>query len=288
MGYTRDLRGVNLRTGQTNAICALMLVRPQDEYGDPAAMQLIKGIISGMSGSDKTVVFQLFSTLDEQFKAMKELVAGRRFDGFFLDHTSPQDERVKYLLEQDYPFVCYGRTELYSPHAYFDIDNDVSAYQATRALIEQGRRRIALISPPSHYLFARLWQHGYQRALSEFGIAYDSELVAEGGMETKLVEQAVKKICALGDAPDAFLCPNEVSTTAVVRACESQGLDIEKTAFISQDGTGFFDFFRPKVSSSYYSSFRTGEELSRMMLRLLNGESVDKLQVLVVPELIIR
>ncbi len=288
LGYTRDLRGVNLRTGQTNAICALMLVRPQDEYGDPAAMQLIKGIISGMSGSDKTVVFRLFSTLEEQFAAMREMVTGHLFDGFILDHTSPQDERVKYLLEQDFPFVCYGRTELYSPHAYFDIDNDVSAYQSTRVLIERGRRRIALVTPPLGYLFAGLWLHGYQRALSEFGIPYDPALVAEAGMETRLVEQAVEQICVQGNAPDAFVCPNEVATTAVVRACENQGLDIENTTFISQDGTKFFDFFRPKVSSSYYSSFHTGEELSRMMLRLLNGESVEKLQVLVAPEIVSR
>lgn len=288
LGYTRDLRGVNLRTGKTNTICVLMLVRPKDEYGDPAIMQLIKGFISGVVGTDKTVVFQMFTSPEEQFKAMRELVAARRFDGFILEHTVPQDERVKYLLEQDFPFVCFGRTELFSQHAYLDIDNNVSGYTATTAMIEKGHRRIALVMPPLKYLFVEHWRRGYQRALADHGIEFDPALTIETGMATRSVEEAIEQISTLDPPPEAFVCPNEMATTAVVRACERAGFDINKTAFISQDGTRFFDFFRPNVSSLYHSSFSIGEELSRMLLRLLEGEKVENLQVLVEPEIIDR
>ncbi|MEJ1991422.1 MAG: LacI family DNA-binding transcriptional regulator [Maritimibacter sp.] len=288
MGYTRDLRGVNLRTGQTNAICVLMLARPKDEYGDPAAMQLIKGLISGVSGGDKTIVFRIFPSFEEQFEAMREMVAGRRFDGVIFDHTVPQDPRVKYLLEQDFPFLTFGRTELFSQHAYFDVDNEESAYLSTKEVIGRGCKRIALITPPLHFLFGEHWHRGYQRALREAGIEFDPALTIQPNMELRSVEEMSERICSLDEPPDAFVSPNEMATTAAIRACEHHGLDIEKIAFISLDGTRFFDFFRPGVSSIYCSTYTIGERLSQMMIRLLDGEAVENLQEVVVGEIIRR
>lgn len=288
LGYMRDLRGVNLRTGQTNAICVFLTARPRDEYGDPAIMLLIQGMIDGVAGTDKTVVFRPVASVDQQLDALRTLIASNRFDAFVFDHTEPQDPRVKFLLEADFPFVTFGRTELFTEHAYIDIDNAHAAESATRAMIAKGYKRIALIEPPVQYMFSSQRRQGYMRALEAANMPVDPDLIVETGLGTKTVELGVKKLLSLDTPPDAFVCPNEMTTIAVIRACEQGGLDIAHSGFISRDGTRFFDYFRPAVSSSYYSSYELGEDLSRQVIRRLKGDPVTSLQKLVQTTEIIR
>lgn len=288
LGYRRDLRGVNLRTGKTNTICAVLTARPKNDYGDPSTMLLIEGMISGVSGTDKTVVIRPVQSLDEQLYVLHDLVEGNRFDGFILDHTLPQDPRVKYLLEVDFPFVTFGRTELFTPHAFFDVDDAYAAERMTAQLIDSGFRRIAIIGTPGHYFFAQQRLLGYRRALEAAGLGVDQNLLIETGMETRALEMAVEQLLALAEPPDAFVCPNEMSTIAVVRFCEMAGYDINRLGFASRDGTRFFDYFRPAVTSAYFPSFEVGEALSRLMLKRLNGEAVDTLQRVVKPKLLLR
>ena len=47
---------------------------------------------------------------------MSRIVEGKLADGLILSGTTPQDERVRYMLERRFPFVTFGRTELFTPH----------------------------------------------------------------------------------------------------------------------------------------------------------------------------
>ena len=77
-----------------------------------------------------------------------------RADGIIIDHTRPDDARVRYLIDSGVPFVTFGRTDMAERHAYFDIDNEHAAATATSQLAIAGHRRIALIDPPTHFLFS--------------------------------------------------------------------------------------------------------------------------------------
>ncbi len=288
LGYRRDLRGVNLRTGRTNTICAVLTAKPRDEYGDPAAMMLIEGMIAGISGTDRTVVIRPVHSMEEQLYVLQELAGSNRFDGFILDHTLPQDPRAKYLLEADVPFVTFGRTELFTPHAFFDVDDAAAAEMVTTELLRRGFGRIAFIEPPSHYFFARQRRIGYQRALEAAGVPFDRRLVIEAGMETRIVEVALEQLLNSGLVPDAFIGPNEMGTIAAIRYCRSAGLDVDKIGFASRDSTRFFDYLQPAVISAYFPAFLAGEAVARLMLRRLDGEPAETLQSVVRPKLILR
>lgn len=278
LGYRRDLRAVNLRTGKTNVIFAIITARTLDEYGDPSAMMMIQGLIEGVARTDKTVILLPSSSYDTQLDVIRDAVEGNRCDGIILDHTMPQDARVKYLLEKEFPFVTFGRTELFTPHAFVDIDNHHASKTATKEMISRGFKRIALLTPPPIYLFSSHFSTGYKLALDEHQIAIDPELIVQVQLDTKTTTEMVNKLMSLDNPPDAFVFPNEVVAIAAIEACDRLGLDIAKLGFISRDGTHLFDYFRPAVSSCYFSSLDAGKELSKVMLKLLKGEPVESLQ----------
>lgn len=279
LGYRRDLRGVNLRTGKTFTLCAVLGAPPSQEFGDPSAMHLIQGLIAGVEGSEFKIVMRPVETAEQRLDAVRETAANGRFDGIVLDHTEPQDDAVRYLLEKRIKFVTFGRTELFSEHAYFDIDNEHAAYVATQHLVEKGHRRIALIDPPGRFLFARHRLRGYRRALADGGIEYDPALLAEQNIGARRVRERVAQFLGMKDRPTGFVTSNEVATMGAISAARALPPDqFKQLEFVSRDGTNIFDYFEPPISSCYYPLLDAGELLARSLVQAVEGAGIETLQ----------
>lgn len=279
LGYRRDFRGVNLRTGKTYTLCALQTSIYSVDFGDPANTHLIQGLIAGTAGTDFKVVILPVESQDTTIATLQELVADGRFDGFILDHTEPQDTRVRFLVERGIKFVTFGRTELFTSHAYFDLDNEQAAYDATAHLIGQGHTRIALIDPPPRYLFSLQRHRGYSRALSDAGISYDPALVIEMGIGIGSVRDRVAEILKIKKRPTGFVTSNEVATLGALSACRDlPAAAFSQLGFVSRDGTKLFDYLDPPVSSLYYPLFDAGKHLSEMLIQSIQGTPTAALQ----------
>lgn len=274
LGYKRDFRGVNLRTGRTYTLCALLTSNPSPEFGDPASMHLIQGLIEGVAGSDFKVVVRPVESLADQLDACREAVVDGRFDGFILDHTEPRDARVAYLLERGIPFITFGRTDFGADHAYFDIDNEDAAYVATRHLIEKGHSRIALIDQPNRFLFTGHRLDGYRRALREHGLDYDATMVAEIPITVGLVRHQVAEFLRGTGGPTGFVTANEVATIGTISAARQLApTSFGDLDFVSRDGTNLFDFMRPAVSSCYFPILDAGRSLAAGLVQAVEGQS---------------
>jgi LacI family transcriptional regulator len=289
LGYRRDFRGVNLRTGRTFTLCAVLGTPPSQEFGDPAAMHLIQGLIAGVEGTDFKIVIRPVETSDFRLEAVKEATANGRFDGILLDHSEPQDLCVRYLIEKRARFVTFGRTELFSEHPYFDIDNDHAAYQATRHLIRSGHTRIALIDPPARFLFTLQRLGGYRRALAEADIDFDPSLMAELSIGARRVRERVGQMLAAENPPTGFVTANEVATMGALSAARSLPLaEFSALGFVSRDGTNLFDYFDAAVSSCYFPMLDAGEQLARLLVSAVEGAKVTALQRIARTEFIER
>jgi LacI family transcriptional regulator len=288
LGYRRNLRGVNLRTGKTFTLCALLISNPSPDFGDPAAMHLIQGLIAGTAGSEFKVVVRPVETDEDQLLACRDAVADGRFDGFILDHTEPEDRRVQYLMDRGLPLVTFGRTGL-DGHGWFDIDNEDAALVATRHLIGLGHRRIALIGPPERYSFASQRLAGYCRALEEAGIAFDPELVVAMGIDVRSVRERVGQMLQAANRPTGFVPSNELATIGTVRACRDQPPeDRARCAFVSRDGTNLFEYLQPPVSSVYFPLLEAGRQISSDLVAMVQGAPADSVRRMRRAELIAR
>ena len=279
-GYTPDLRGVKLRTGQTFTVCYLKAIYPQQDVPDGAVVAQIDAITSFLQDTPYQLQIVPWNPgKDDPVQILQRIVSGRLADGVLLDMTQPQDRRVLYLLEQDFPFATFGRTELFREHAYVDANSEKAAHDAAAYLLGRGHRRIALMGAQLPYTFNLQRRRGYQRALEEAGVALVPALIREDGLDAQIARKVVADMLSGPDAPTGFICVNESSTLGVMAGIRDAGRQVGGDCdVVSRASTALNDYLNPPLATCHLNIQQVATTLCDFLLRRIQGESPAQLQ----------
>jgi LacI family transcriptional regulator len=286
IGYLPDRAAQRLRTGRTNVIS--LVLDPHDEI-----LGFGSSLVSGLTDALRDTPYHLVVTPHfvnvPAIDPVRYIMRNRMADGIVFSRTEPFDARVKLLLENGFPFICHGRTELATPHAYVDFDNFGFAYEATKRLIEKGRKRLAIILPPRRFTFFQHIQYGFMSAVRENGIDFE---IAEGidlDSPSADIQAHVFQRIAAPDSPDGYVCSGEVSALAVMAALSDRGMvpgaDI---GIVAKQTSGLFDLIRPQVDTIYEDIADAGRQMGWLLLRHIAEEPASGLQSIQQPRLNFR
>ena len=259
-----------------------------DDVGDSSVAPIVEGVCRRLEGTSYTAMIQLLLPGMEGLDRVSRIVEGKLADGIILSGTTPQDERVRYMLERRFPFVTFGRTELFTPHPWYDIDNELAAWQATSHLAQEGRRRIALIDPPRHLTFAQHRLLGYRRALAEAGLRFDPALVVQGGLgaaESRAADPAPRGLAQPADRHR--LCHRHRRHGRAGRPARCRPDPRPRRGVVSRDGTRLADYLHPPLPTCFVSLSETGWQLCDFLLRAIDGAPPEELQQLVATTLVL-
>ncbi|MCV2356345.1 LacI family DNA-binding transcriptional regulator [Paucibacter sp. B2R-40] len=290
LGYSVNLAGVKLRTGKTYTLCIVLPVEDaEQDFSDSGYMALVSGLYAALAGSYYSLVVHPQLPGESPLEGLRQLVESRRVDGLILTQTRPQDERIRYLLQQDLPFVSYGRSELAQAHAWFDTDHEDMAYQATRRLIERGHRLIAMLNPSPELMYAQHREQGYRRALAEAGLSFDTALLRSSALSAGDGRRIVLELAERAQRPTAFVCANEFTALGALSAFAELGWQAGREAVVvATDDSNISAYFVPPISTYFASLHHAGRQLGSLLLRRLGGEAAERLQILECAELIER
>ena len=279
LGYLPDRAAQRLRTGRTNVIS--LVLDPHEEilgYGT----SMIRGLTAALRDTPYHLIITPHFSDTPPIDPVRHIVRNRMADGILFSRTEPADERVKFLLEHDFPFVCHGRTEFATPHPYVDYDNYAFTYKAARSLIAAGCRKLCMILPPARFTFAQHMRHGFMTAVREEGIAFE---IADGitlDSKSDAIRDHMAARLAEPDPPDGFICGGEVSAMAVMSAVYDLGLTVGKDVrVVAKQTSGLFDQVRPRIETIYEDLSEAGLQMGTLLLNRINGRAVaGELQVL--------
>jgi LacI family transcriptional regulator len=277
LGYLPDRAAQRLRTGRTNVIS--LILDPHEEilgYGT----SMIRGMTAALRGTAYHLVITPHFSDTPQIDPVRHIVRNRMADGILFSRTEPSDERVKFLVEAGFPFVCHGRTELATPHPYVDYDNYLFTYNAAKKLIASGCRRLFIILPPERFTFHHHMRHGFMTAVREEGVGF--EIAAGITLDSKAdtVRDHVAARLAEGDPPDGFICGGEVSAMAVMSAAHDLGREIGRDVkLVAKQTSGLFDQVRPRIETIYEDLSEAGMLMATLLLKRMAGATpVGELQ----------
>lgn len=220
VGYEPDRAARRLRTGRTMVIN--LILDPHFEvlgFGNA----LLVGLTRSLEGSGYNLVVTPHFSEAESLPPIRRIVTNRQADGVIFTRTAPFDDRVRFLMEHGFPFVCHGRTEFTEPHPWVDYDNEAFAYAAATRLVAQGCERICAVLPPESLTFRQHLRYGLMRAVRETGVGYHipDEVTLDSPMER--IEAWAEGLAGAPDSPDGFICPGEASWLAIRNGYRAAG-----------------------------------------------------------------
>ncbi|NMG40837.1 substrate-binding domain-containing protein [Chelativorans sp. ZYF759] len=281
IGYRPNRAGVRLRTGKTNVIS---LVLDTDEQ----LMGFVSDIISGISGHLAATPYHLivtpYSRKSDPMDPIRYVVETHSADGIILSRTEPEDARVRYLAERNFPFATHGRTSGSIAHAYHDFDNEAFARLAVDRLTALGRRRIALLAPPTRLTYHQHMLRGFRQGLAESPAREIPFTEASIDQPIEAIRDAARSLAKRDERPDGFICASAASALALVAGVEEAGLVIGKDFdVVSKQSANILPLFRREIQVVNEDFRKAGDELARSVLALIGGERPENLGSLYVP-----
>ena len=279
IGYVPDRAAQRLRTGKTRVIS--LMLNPRDELLG-SGNSMIAGISEALEGSEYHLIITPSLSGAEELDPISRLIENNLADGIILTHTRNFDERVRYLLEQNFPFICHGRTDFTQEHSFVDFDNQSFAYQAVRHLASKGSRKVAIILPDATLSFHQHLRYGFMKAVRELGLDYviPPDLTLESSpMETRAwLDQLHNE--GLLDAIDGYVCIGEISYLALHSGMRElgRGCGRDYHAVVKVNGA-ILEQIHPGVACVFEDIHEAGLLMGQGLLTRLTGREMCAYQI---------
>jgi DNA-binding LacI/PurR family transcriptional regulator len=149
------------------------------------------------------------------------------------------------------PMVLLGEHALDVPIDHVGIDNVQAARIAVRHLISMGRSRIAVIGQNPNRGTAAQRLAGYSDALNEVGLSCPPEYIAPAARyHHRDGAEAMARLLALPQPPDAVFCFNDMLAHGAVRAAAERGYHVpQDIAVVGFDNTEHSRYSLPSLTT---------------------------------------
>ena len=163
---------------------------------------------------------------------LRTLVDGHVIGLVLVGDSVPEEALRRYARRKGHvPIVAIERDYDIEGVSCLLADSERGAYDATRHLLGQGYRRLAMIGGPLHgagsATFGRAQrEQGFRRALEEAGVAPDPRLVAEGNFRYAGGQEAMRRLLAGGRPIDAVFAANDMMALGALSVIRDAGLRV--------------------------------------------------------------
>jgi LacI family transcriptional regulator len=286
-GYKPNSLARSLRTGKTNTI-ALMI----EDIANPFFANIARLIEEKAYKSGYKIIY---SSTDNDPVIARELIQmyrERHVDGYIITPSEGIEEELNALLEADLPVVLFDR---YVPGVDCDvvlINNEQSAYKATRHLVEEGYRNIAFITLNSLQSQMQERLNGYEKALAEAGLpSRVKELSYTSATHNNDLIRYITAFLNRNKGLDAVLFGTNYIGVNGLKAIRTMGLAIpDDLAVVSFDDHDVFQLNSPDITAIAQPIEKIAEKLITVLLgKLTAGNKSKGLRKMELPaELVVR
>ncbi len=224
MGYRPDAGARRLVRGNTDAI-GIVYSAAVENLGNPQFLDMADGLGERLEREHQDLLLAVAKN-ETELEIYERLFRGGRVDAVIVPNTRVQDPRVDFLLENNYPFVGYGRTADCAHYSWLDFDNDLGSQLAVEHLLALGHRRIAYVHAPLELNFAFQRHRGYISTLKAAGVECPPGYCIGGVNDRRSGLNAVAQVLALSPRPTAVLVDNNLGGVGLIRGLMDANLRV--------------------------------------------------------------
>ncbi|WP_047152255.1 LacI family DNA-binding transcriptional regulator [Aneurinibacillus tyrosinisolvens] len=283
LNYQPNALARQLRRSETKTI---LVVVP--DITNPFFSKVLRGIESIAVAKGYQVLLGDAGNDVERENGYLNILRQKKADGMIL-LTARMDSSIVEEMAQEYPVVLACEYIDGSKIPTVSIDNVSSARKATEYLIKLGHKRIGFISGPMNVVLGKDRLKGFYQAMTRYNLTVESFLVQEGDFSYESGFNMMMKFLALNDLPTAVFAANDEMAFGAIKAIKSKGLRVpHDISVVGFDDIKFSSIFEPALTTISQPAFEIGSEATRLLIRLINREEIQREQYMLEDQLIIR
>ena len=234
------------------------------------------------------MIFELVDThSDHVERELLGAIAALQPDGIILTPPHSDNPQIVSLLDQQkIPFVRIGSKQS-GAGIPVSMDDEGSARQASRYLIERGHRRIGFIAGSSEYDLSGWRVDGWRETMAAAGLD-TAGLLAAGDFSYASGEAAARILLDRADRPSAIIASNDQMALATLDVARSLGLAVpHDLSLISFDNTPLVHFTQPPLTAIDQPIAATTSKAVELIIAAQNGDALTP-ALTIVPATIIE
>ena len=292
-GYVPNNSARNLKRSDTKCIAVLV-----KGLSNPFFTNMIKTIEFDIKKKKYSMVLHHVEFDEDEADVALELVKEKRLKGiiFLGGHFKHSEQKLAML---HVPFIlstvnCEPVSIEESKYSNISVDDEAEMIRAVEYLIENGHKRIALISANlGDESIGQLRLSGYKEALEKHGIPYDKELVfpMKDDVESYSMEngyEVAKEMIASGKDFTAICAISDSLAIGAVRALHDAGKRVpEDYSVMGFDGIELGKYITPSLSTVEQPVYTIAKETTKLLFDVMGGKKAHE-HIVVPGKLVIR
>jgi len=288
MGYTPNTLAQRLQKQMTDTI-GLVLPTFSPRFADPFFSELLAGIGNRAAILEYDLLVSTRAPGEQEIKAYKKLIEGGRVDGFIVVRTRTCDVRIEYLIEQDFPFAAFGRTDSSADFSYVDEDGYFGMQLVAEHIAALGHTKIATITSNSTIYFTSQRINGLRNGLARYDIPLQENLIRTGDLTQKSGYENALELLKSPERPTVIVAFNDLMALGVMSAAQELGFVVGEEVLV----TGFDDIpmaehSHPSLTTVHQPVYAIGGMVCEMLIQTIKKEMDGHQQQLLTPSLVVR
>lgn len=204
---------------------------------------------------------------------LKRAVANRKIDGAILTRTLADDKAMKYLLQNDVPFVAIGSAD---DERVVQIDNDhrSACRELTEKLLESGIRKLALIGSDESHIVTRSRLLGFEDAFAKKKDWKGSRQTFLNVTDSTEVQRIVEGL--LADGTECIVSMDDYLCGCALNALQTKQIAVpEQMQVVSFYDSTLLESRKPSVTSIRFNVEELGQKACETLLAMLDGREVE-------------
>lgn len=214
---------------------------------------------------------------DKQLERKRlEFLMSKNVDGIIMIPSSLSANDVRDVITNDTPFVLLDRSIKDLTCDSILVDNINAAYQSVEELIVRKHRLIGIIVGPEIILTAKERLKGYDRALEDYGIKKDPQLVKIGDNKIESGYRLLNELMDKDKPPSAVVVTNYEMTIGAMIAINERNISIpDELSFLGFDNMQLSQIVKPRLTLVIQPMERIGVLAAETLLKRLSGNYDD-------------
>lgn len=269
--YQRNKIASSLRLGQSGLIGVIIPSAEINFFGS-----VVHGIesVANKNGYN-VIIYQSNESGEHEAKGIETFLSAR-VDGILVSIAKDTTVYSHFLAAKasGIPIVFFDRANDDLGIHSVVIDDYQGAFLATRHLVEQGYKRIAHISGPSHLKIFNDRLKGYMGALRASDMRIDFDLIYQGDVSIEAGRKGIRQFLGTTDPPDALFAVEDYTALGAMKELKDHEIRIpEEFGVIGFANESFGEHITPTLSTIEQQTVEMGKASFQLLMELMSNHS---------------